>query len=185
MPAPKDKSKQGTSLTIRAKLSSLPRSACSSNTSTPPPSSHASNCNAGLTPVKLYLIAFNALSTLLWGRLLVLTLWFICTPRSDAGRWAHAAPLLRLEKHLSGSYGFHGLGEATKYTQTLAVMEVVHALLGLVRSPVGTVAGQVASRLWAVWGVVEMVPAVSVRRCASAGIVRKPPDARVLDLCEA
>lgn len=115
----------------------------------------------GLTPVKLYLIAFNTLSTLLWARLLVLTVWFIVTPRADAARWAGASPLVRLEKHLSGSYNFHGLGYHTKYTQTLAVMEVVHALLGLVRSPVGTVAGQVASRLWAVWGVVEMVPAVS------------------------
>lgn len=121
----------------------------------------AGHLRPGLSPTKLYLIAFNTVSTLLWARLLVLVVWFILTPRADAARWAHAPPLRRLEKHLSGSYDFHGLGEATKYTQTLAVMEVVHAVLGLVRSPVGTVAGQVASRLWAVWGVVEMVPAVS------------------------
>lgn len=115
---------------------------------------------AGLTPVKLYLIAFNLLSTALWGRLLVLVLWFIATPRADAARWANRGLLERLEHHLSGSYDFHGLGQATKYTQTLAIMEVVHAALGLVRSPVMTVASQVASRLWAVWGVVEMVPSV-------------------------
>ncbi|BEI80385.1 hypothetical protein CcaverHIS002_0109140 [Cutaneotrichosporon cavernicola] len=118
--------------------------------------------------LKSYLLAFNALSALLWARLLFLTLWFIATPRTTSAHriifgqtatgqqpWASVAALA---DHLSGGYDFHGLGEATKWTQTLAVLEVVHAALGWVRSPVGTVASQVASRLWAVWGVVEPVP---------------------------
>lgn len=51
-----------------------------------------------------------------------------------------------------------------KWTQTLAVLEVVHAALGWVRSPLGTVASQVASRLWTVWGVVEAAPEIVRRR---------------------
>lgn len=127
-------------------------------------------------PVKAYLLAFNALSAAAWGYLLYLTVWFIVTPRTAAetlgnpswtilGQKATGTPpgswLAKAADHLSGAYDFHGLGEATKYVQTLAVMEVVHAALGLVRSPVGTVASQVASRLWTVWGVVEMCPSVS------------------------
>lgn len=54
-----------------------------------------------------------------------------------------------------------GLGTWVKVTQTLAVLDVVHAALGLVKSNVGTAASQVFSRLWAVWAVVEMVPEVS------------------------
>lgn len=61
---------------------------------------------------------------------------------------------------LRGSYHFMGLGTWVKVTQTLAVLDVVHAALGLVKSNVGTAASQVFSRLWAVWAVVEMVPAV-------------------------
>jgi very-long-chain (3R)-3-hydroxyacyl-CoA dehydratase len=53
-----------------------------------------------------------------------------------------------------------GLGNWVKVTQTLAVLDVVHAALGLVKSNVGTAASQVFSRLWAVWAVVEMVPEV-------------------------
>lgn len=134
--------------------------------------------------VKAYLLAFNALSAVAWGYLLYLTLWFIFTPRTALekasnprvtvlGQSAHgAAPLswlARFGDHLSGAYDFHGLGEATKYVQTLAVMEVVHAAIGIVRSPVGTVASQVASRLWAVWGVVEMCPSVSTGRRPEGG----------------
>lgn len=55
------------------------------------------------------------------------------------------------------------MGNWVKFTQTLAVLDVVHAALGLVKSNVGTAASQVFSRLWAVWAVVEMVPEVSPR----------------------
>ena len=64
-------------------------------------------------------------------------------------------------EQLRGSYHFMGLGMWVKVTQTLAVLDVVHAALGLVKSNVGTAASQVFSRLWAVWAVVEMVPEVS------------------------
>jgi len=43
-----------------------------------------------------------------------------------------------------------------KWIQTLAVAEILHSLLGLVRAPATTTGLQVASRLLLVWGVVGM-----------------------------
>jgi len=52
--------------------------------------------------------------------------------------------------------------------QTAGALEVRHALLRLVRSPVGTTAMQVASRLYLVWGVTpffnEVRPPLPLRR---------------------
>ena len=45
-----------------------------------------------------------------------------------------------------------------KVVQTTAVMEVIHAAIGLVRSPVMITATQVASRIWVLWGIVCLVP---------------------------
>ncbi|WVO13685.1 hypothetical protein L204_101306 [Cryptococcus depauperatus] len=127
--------------------------------------------------IQLYLILYNTLSALLWGHLLILTLWFMVTPRVVAIdqrsfvskliprflQHSHSQYLARAIHHLEGSYDFHGLGWWTKWTQTLAVLEVVHAGLGWVRSPVGTVTAQVASRIWTVWGVIEAVPHITHR----------------------
>ena len=41
-------------------------------------------------------------------------------------------------------------------------MQIVHALIGLVRSPVGTTAAQVFSRVMLVWGVIYAAPDVKV-----------------------
>jgi very-long-chain (3R)-3-hydroxyacyl-CoA dehydratase len=56
--------------------------------------------------------------------------------------------------------GYTSVGPLVKVVQTAAVLEVVHAALGWVRSPVGTTAAQVASRLWSVWAVAEQFPSV-------------------------
>ena len=61
------------------------------------------------------------------------------------------------------AYG--AVGVATAVVQTTAVLEIVHALVGWVSSPVGTTASQVASRLFAVWGVCEMYEVVSFSLC--------------------
>ncbi|WVR08308.1 hypothetical protein IAU60_005361 [Kwoniella sp. DSM 27419] len=133
---------------------------------------------AGFTPLKLYLLAYNVASALLWGHLLYITVSFLITPRTVASSpdtssffsrlFPSAASsstthkvLTQLNEHLKGSYGYKNLGWWTKYTQSLAVLEVVHAALGWVRSPLGTVMAQVASRVYTVWGVAEAVPEVS------------------------
>lgn len=53
------------------------------------------------------------------------------------------------------------LGSLVAFVQSLAILEVVHAALGWVRSPVPTTAIQVASRLFMVWGVSEKFSAAS------------------------
>lgn len=43
-----------------------------------------------------------------------------------------------------------------KIAQTLALLEVVHSILGLVSSPVGSTVMQVASRIYILWGVLNL-----------------------------
>jgi len=45
-----------------------------------------------------------------------------------------------------------------KICQTAAGMEVLHSLLGVVKSPFFTTFIQVLSRYWALWGIVEVAP---------------------------
>ncbi|KAK1979963.1 tyrosine phosphatase-like protein [Colletotrichum cereale] len=64
---------------------------------------------------------------------------------------------------LRGPHFVHlGVGDWTRWTQTMAAMEVLHALLGplagVVRAPVFTTVMQVLSRFVLVWGVVYPFP---------------------------
>jgi very-long-chain (3R)-3-hydroxyacyl-CoA dehydratase len=134
-----------------------------------------------LSPLKIYLLGYNVVSALLWANLLYITISFLLTGRPGSPtstsywtRMVHSSPLARrllsslppplgtVSHYLSGSYNYKNLGWLTKWTQTLAVLEVVHAALGWVRSPILTTASQVASRVYTVWGVVEAVPKVSL-----------------------
>ncbi|EAU91286.1 protein tyrosine phosphatase [Coprinopsis cinerea okayama7 len=45
------------------------------------------------------------------------------------------------------------IGEKTTFVQSFAILEVLHAVLGWVRSPVVTTTMQVSSRLFLVWGI--------------------------------
>ena len=49
-----------------------------------------------------------------------------------------------------------------KISQTAALLEVVHAATGLVRSPVAITAMQVASRIWCLWGIVVPCAPVTI-----------------------
>ncbi|KAF8527767.1 PTPLA-domain-containing protein [Gautieria morchelliformis] len=57
---------------------------------------------------------------------------------------------------------FAAVGWQTAVVQSFAALEVVHSLLGWVRSPVLTTAMQVASRLILVWGIAERFEAARV-----------------------
>lgn len=87
---------------------------------------------ATISPLtRLYLILYNLLS---------FSLWATCTVRTALLFLSHDAP-------------FRHVYPLLKTTQSLATLEVVHSLLGIVRAPVVTTAMQVASRLLLVWGV--------------------------------
>ncbi|KAL2752871.1 hypothetical protein ACRALDRAFT_2044587 [Sodiomyces alcalophilus JCM 7366] len=91
------------------------------------------------SPVKTaYLILYNAVSAIAW--LVVL------------GR---TAALYQLR---GPDFVWLGVGDWTRWTQTIAGMEVLHALLGVVRAPFLTTAMQVASRYLLVWGIVYPFP---------------------------
>ncbi|TFK81992.1 PTPLA-domain-containing protein [Polyporus arcularius HHB13444] len=97
------------------------------------------------TLVKYYLVLYNILSTLGWSYLLLRTLTVVLNldgsklrPSSLVGRAA-------------GAYA--EVGADTAIVQSFAVLEVLHVLLGWVRSPLSTTLIQVSSRLYLVWGI--------------------------------
>ncbi|KAK0113207.1 hypothetical protein ONS95_014902 [Cadophora gregata] len=90
------------------------------------------------SPKTQYLILYNFVNAVLW--LTVLGRVLLLVPLVGFGRV------------------YPGVGRFCKWTQTLALLEVVHAAVGLVRAPIGTTAMQVASRILLVWGVVDTFP---------------------------
>lgn len=83
-----------------------------------------------------YLILYNATSLLLW-----------------TGLFAHVAYII----YTSGTGQIYNQSaKLLRNVQSLAVLEVIHSLIGVVRAPTGTTAIQVASRLLLVWGIVGL-----------------------------
>ncbi|KAF8055283.1 PAS2 [Scenedesmus sp. PABB004] len=93
-----------------------------------------------------YLLAYNAALCAGWGYVLFLTYKTVLLEHG----WTEEV--------------FKAVDLPLKVSQTAAVMEVVHAAAGIVKSPVAITAMQVASRIWCLWGIV--VP------CADAVIPR-------------
>ncbi|XGW33537.1 hypothetical protein V3C99_017723 [Haemonchus contortus] len=93
-----------------------------------------------MKPSQLYLFAYNAVQFLGWGIILLKTVHGI-------------------SEHLSWPQLYTSVEAEVKLFQTLAILEiffhVVHALLGLVRSPVGTTIMQVTSRVVLVWPILH------------------------------
>lgn len=87
---------------------------------------------------RFYLTLYNALS---------FALWATCTLRT-ASLIASLAPTNDLPQIFEKVYS-----PLLTTTQSLAILEIIHSLIGLVRAPVTTTAMQVASRLLLVWGV--------------------------------
>ena len=61
-----------------------------------------------------------------------------------------------------------------KISQSVAVMEVLHAASGIVRSPVMITATQVASRIWILWGIVCLAPEATTTSVANLAIPQIP-----------
>ncbi len=96
---------------------------------------------------KNYFLAYNGVS---------LTLWAIGTLRA-----IFLIPILFSHDHL---YGLHEvLHPLLAFTQSLAILEVLHSLVGIVRASPITTGMQVASRLLLVWGVVGAFPEIVIR----------------------
>ena len=90
--------------------------------------------------VRTYLIAYNLVSCLLWSYVWLLIVQHLLTAPH---------PIQTLYSHIH---------RPLQLTQSLAALEIVHSLLGFVRSPVLTTAIQVFSRLFIVWGITHIAP---------------------------
>lgn len=132
--------------------------------------------------VKAYLVAYNILSAIGWGYVLVSLLihLFNLDGRSDThyvpsasnvlSRWLSSIPFspfssaepleAKLPPALQPFYQraqttYRRVGTQTAFVQSFAILEVIHVILGWVRSPLPTTVAQVASRLFLVWGITE------------------------------
>ncbi|KAI0603562.1 tyrosine phosphatase-like protein [Biscogniauxia sp. FL1348] len=91
------------------------------------------------SPVKnAYLILYNAVSAGLWAVVLGRVIATNLTQGHEAV--------------------YPAVGQFCKWTQTLAGMEVLHSLFGIVRAPLITTFMQVFSRYALVWGIVDLFP---------------------------
>ena len=94
-----------------------------------------------------YFLAYNGISLALWGIITLRAIFLI--------------PILLAHDQL---YGLHeALHPFLAFTQSIAILEVLHSLVGNVRASPLTTAMQVASRLLLVWGVVGTFPEVVVK----------------------
>ena len=109
----------------------------------PPPSSAYTQSQS---PKQKYLLAYNGVCFALWTTITL--------------RAAFLIPVLLAHSKLEGL--FEALFPLLKWTQTLALLEVVHSVAGLVRASPITTAMQVASRILVVWGVLDMYPQIVV-----------------------
>lgn len=106
-----------------------------------------------------YLVLYNLLSLILWtGILLRLLLSFLLTQAQSGYSLLNAKasdPPNASTKYPFLDIAYPATGDVLRWTQSLALLEVLHAATGLVRTSVLTTGMQVASRLLLVWGILH------------------------------
>ncbi|KAI1268570.1 tyrosine phosphatase-like protein [Xylariaceae sp. FL1019] len=104
------------------------------------------------SPVKNgYLVLYNAVSAILWLTVL--------------GR------IVGVNVVRNHKYAYPAVGEFCKWTQTLAGMEVLHSVFGIVRAPLFTTFMQVFSRYAIVWGITDLFPQLGASPAYSSMLV--------------
>lgn len=142
--------------------------------------------------IKSYLLTYNLLSAAGWSFVLYRTLSHLCalqppSPQAPvsllAGLKGAAIPFLWIPSFVPASLvplyqracsTYDAVGATTASVQTAAVLEILHVLLGLVRSSLPTTTIQVASRLFSVWAIAACFP--SVRSVPPRPIPNPKPD---------
>lgn len=127
----------------------------------PPKKTEQAKLQAGNTgPLDLstktqYLVLYNLLNAVLWiGILLRLVFAFFLTQSTSSNQAPVSSPVQTRYPFLDVAYP--ATWNVLQWTQSLAILEVAHAVLGLVRTSPVTTGMQVASRLLLVWGIVHM-----------------------------
>ena len=94
-------------------------------------------------PKEIYLILYNICACVGWSIVFALSVKTLAAGIPEDG----------LSEALSNVYGTEGLAMVLTYSQSAALLEILHAGLGLVRSPLIVTAMQVASRIVALVAV--------------------------------
>jgi very-long-chain (3R)-3-hydroxyacyl-CoA dehydratase len=102
---------------------------------------------AASSPTQKYLVVYNAVCLALWATVTLRAALLIPT----------LATVGKLEHLLAALFPL------LKWTQTVALLEVVHAVSGVVRASPLTTAMQVASRILVVWVVLDTFPEIVLR----------------------
>lgn len=102
-----------------------------------------------------YLLAYNAVSAALWAGVLYQTINIatheVSVARKSSAFFGGQNSLGAIKTGLSSGKVFAGLDQYTRMVQSLAGLEVLHSLTGIVRAPFVTTLMQVASRFLLVW----------------------------------
>ena len=123
--------------------------------------------------MKYYLVLYNVLSTAGWAYILFITANVVFNldgkhsavpPAPGAAtvqrKVENALPAIFVPVIRRASRAYAKVGAQTAFVQSFAALEVLHVLLGLVRSPLVTTLIQVGSRLYLVWGITYLFPKV-------------------------
>ncbi|KAL4810388.1 tyrosine phosphatase-like protein [Aspergillus unguis] len=102
---------------------------------------------------KIYLFLYNTLSSLLWLRILLTVLASFLYPTSNS------------DFNLAESI-YTALEPQVRWTQTIAIIEILHAATGLTRSPVFTTFTQIFARSVQVWAINYAYPDVTASSVA-------------------
>ena len=125
--------------------------------------------------VNVYLVSYNVLSALGWSLVLYRTIAHL-----RGTSQSNTLPFIWVPSFLPASFTplytracttYDAVGTTTAYVQTGAVLEVLHVLLGLVRSPLPTTIVQVSSRLFSVWYIALRFYSVRPRASSHMRIV--------------
>ncbi|CAG8454214.1 9774_t:CDS:2 [Paraglomus brasilianum] len=92
--------------------------------------------------IDAYLFLYNAASFVAWGCVFYLALISLLNSEGDF------------------TVVHNDVREVLAYVQTGAILEVIHVVLGLVKTPLTTTVIQVTSRLYLVWGILAPFPEV-------------------------
>ncbi|KAJ1673061.1 hypothetical protein EV182_005966, partial [Spiromyces aspiralis] len=105
------------------------------------------------SPKGWYLLLFNVASFAGWASIL----------------FSASAHLASSDLDYQGLYSI--IGDRLAFVQSLAALEVLHVMVGWVRSSLMTTAMQVASRYFLVWGVLYLFPYPEVRQSVWFGLM--------------
>lgn len=109
--------------------------------------------------VQAYLVSYNVLSVLGWSLVLYRTLAHLLSAKAPPFVWVPSLlPASLTPLYTRACTTYDAVGTTTAYVQTGAVLEVLHVLFGLVRSPLPTTIVQVSSRLFSVWCIALRFP---------------------------